>query len=217
MGNSRIQVYSSESLRKETQTIYSNQWTGCTLSSTEINSKESNLTKKKNQNWLNSLAISNLGLINSMITHRKRSITTQAGFMNLGKITVITPPDKLFNLNLSYLLVKPSIVVKEQFQTILSQSIDDLNVFIYDSEENDISWLLSVAHQVDVVIIDIDSCDYVTKQFVTFMLAQGNVHYITNDEITPYGLISKNRIYSLEQIVERLDDEEEDDDDESKE
>jgi len=137
--------------------------------------------------------------------------------MNLGKITVITPPDKLFNLNLSYLLVKPSVVVKEQFQTILSQSIDDLNVFIYDSEENDISWLLSVAHQVDVVIIDIDSCDYVTKQFVTFMLAQGNVHYITNDEITPYGLISKNRIYSLEQIVERLSDEEDDDDDESKE
>ena len=123
----------------------------------------------------------------------------------------------MFNLNLSYLLVKPSVVVKEQFQTILSQSIDDLNVFIYDSEENDISWLLSVAHQVDVVIIDIDSCDYVTKQFVTFMLAQGNVHYITNDEITPYGLISKNRIYSLEQIVERLSDEEDDDDDESKE
>lgn len=137
--------------------------------------------------------------------------------MNLGKITVITPPDKLFNLNLSYLLVKPSIVIKEQFQTILSHTIDDLNVFIYDSEENDVSWLLSVANQVDVVIIDIDSCDYVTKQFVTFMLAQPNCHYITNDEITPYGLISKNRIYSLEQIVERLQEDEEDDeeDDES--
>lgn len=137
--------------------------------------------------------------------------------MNLGKITVITPPDKLFNLNLSYLLVKPSIVIKEQFQTILSHTIDDLNVFIYDSEENDVSWLLSVANQVDVVIIDIDSCDYVTKQFVTFMLAQPNCHYITNDEITPYGLISKNRIYSLEQIIERLQDDEEDDeeDDES--
>jgi hypothetical protein len=133
--------------------------------------------------------------------------------MNLGKITVITPPDKLFNLNLSYLLVKPSIVVKEQFQTILSHTIDDLNVFIYDSEENDVDWLLSVANQVDVVIIDIDSCDYVTKQFVTFMLAQNNCHYITNDEITPYGLISKNRIYSLEQIVERLNDDEEENED----
>lgn len=132
--------------------------------------------------------------------------------MNLGKITVITPPDKLFNLTLGYLLVKPSVHVKQQFQAILSQSIDDVNVFIYDQEENDISWLLSVAHQADVVIIDVDNCDLLTKQFVTFILAQPNVHYITNDEITPYNLISKNRIYDLDWIVEQLKDQEEDDD-----
>lgn len=132
--------------------------------------------------------------------------------MNLGKITVITPPDKLFNLTLGYLLVKPSVHVKQQFQAILSKSIDDINVFIYDQEENDISWLLGVAHQADVVIIDVDNCDLLTKQFVTFMLAQSNVHYITNDEITPYNLISKNRIYDLDWIVEQLKDQEEDDD-----
>lgn len=140
--------------------------------------------------------------------------------MNLGKITLITPPDKLFNLNLSYLLVKPSNYVKEQFQTILSHSIDDLNVFIFDVEDTDISWVLSVAHQVDVVIIDIDNCDPVTQKFITFMLAQSNVHYITKDETTPYGLISKNRIYNLDWIVEQIkneDDEEDDDDDISEE
>ncbi len=136
--------------------------------------------------------------------------------MNLGKITVITPPDKLFNLNLSYLLVKPSNTVKQQFQTILSKSIDDLNIFIYDEEETDISWLLSVAQQVDVVIIDVDHCDPTTKSFVTFMLAQPNVHYITKDETTPYNLISKNRIWDLESIVEQfVDDEEEDDEEEN--
>jgi hypothetical protein len=47
------------------------------------------------------------------------------------------------------------------------------------------------------------------------MLAQSNCHYITNDEITPYGLISKNRIYSLEQIIEQLNDDEEEDDESS--
>jgi hypothetical protein len=134
--------------------------------------------------------------------------------MNLGKITVITPPDKLFNMSLSYLLVKPSIQVKEQFQTILSHSIDDLNVFIFDQEETDISWLLSIANQVDIVIIDVDSCDPITRSFVSFMLAQPNVHYITNDEITPYNLISKNRIYNLDCIVEQLKDQEEPDDSE---
>ena len=130
--------------------------------------------------------------------------------MNLGRITLITPPDKLFNMNLSYLLLKPSNHIKQQFQTILSQSIDDLNIFIYDNDDHDISWLLSIAIQVDCVIIDIDNCDPITTQFVTFMLAQPNAYYITNDEITPYKLISKNRIYDLEWIIEQMKSEEED-------
>ncbi len=131
--------------------------------------------------------------------------------MNLGKINLITPPDKLFNLNMSYLLVKPSVTVKQQFQQILSHNIDELNVFIYDENETDISWLLSVSMQADCVIIDVDNCDPTTKLFVTFLLAQPNTHYITNDELTPYGLISKNRIYNLDSIVAALTEEEDDD------
>jgi hypothetical protein len=103
-------------------------------------------------------------------------------------------------------------LVKEQFQSILSKSIDDLNVFIFDESEIDISWMLSVAHQVDCIIIDVDNCDSMTKKFITFLLAQPNAYYITNDETTPYNLISKNRIYDLSQIVQQLEDEEEDDD-----
>lgn len=134
--------------------------------------------------------------------------------MNLGKITVITPPDKIFNTNLSYLLVKPSVHVKQQFQAILSQSIDDLNVFIFDEEDHDIDWMLSVAHQVDCIIIDVDNCDPTTQKFITFMIAQPNVHYITSDETTPYNLISKNRIFNLDQIVEQLTEEDDEEDNE---
>lgn len=136
--------------------------------------------------------------------------------MNLGQITVITPPDKIFNLNISYLLVSPSLHVKHQFQTILSKSIDELNVFIYENDENDIDWLLSVSQMVDIVIIDIDNCNPTAKQFVTFLLAQPNTHYITTDEITPYNLISKNRIYNLDWVTDQLakiDDEDFDDED----
>lgn len=132
--------------------------------------------------------------------------------MNLGRITLITPPDKLFNMNISYLLVKPSNHIKQQFQTILSQSIDDLNIFIYDNDDHDISWLLSIALQVDCIIIDVDNCDPITDKFVTFILAQPNVHYITSDETTPYNLISKNRIYNLDWIVEQIKNEEDDND-----
>jgi hypothetical protein len=135
--------------------------------------------------------------------------------MNLGKITLITPPDKLFNLSLGYLLVKPSLHVKEQFQAILSQSMDDINVFVYDDQETDTSWLLSVAMQADIVIVDIDNCDPVTKQFVTFLIAQPNAHYITNDELTPFNLISKNRIYNLDWIVEQLQSEPDEDSEDS--
>ena len=134
--------------------------------------------------------------------------------MNLGQITVITPPDKIFNLNVSYLLISPSLHVKHQFQSILSKSIDDLNVFIYENDENDIDWLLSVSHMVDIVIIDVDNCNPTTRQFITFLLAQPNTHYITNDELTPYNLISKNRIYNLDWVAEQLSNEIDDIEDE---
>ena len=79
--------------------------------------------------------------------------------MNIGKINLITPPDKLFNLNPGYLLIKPSTKVKMQFQQLLSQSVDDLNVYMYDTDEVDIEWMLSVSQQADFIIIDIDNCD----------------------------------------------------------
>jgi hypothetical protein len=49
------------------------------------------------------------------------------------------------------------------------------------------------------------------------MIAQPNAHYITNDELTPYNLISKNRIYNLDGIIEQLkgDDDEEDEADDA--
>lgn len=135
--------------------------------------------------------------------------------MNLGKINVITPPDQLFNLNMSYLLVKPSLYVKQQFQTILSHCLDELNVFIYDENETDTAWLLGVSQQVDVVIIDVDNCDPITQKFVTFMLAHPNSHYITKDDTTPYNLISKNRIFNLDWIVEQFQNEEDDEADDA--
>jgi len=136
--------------------------------------------------------------------------------MNLGKITLITPPDKLFNMSISYLLIKPSNHIKQQFQTILSASIDDINVFIFDNDDTDIGWMLSVCQQVECIIVDVDNCDAITKKFVSFVIAQPNANYITNDETTPYNLISKNRIYDLDWIVEQVknhQDQQEDDDD----
>lgn len=127
--------------------------------------------------------------------------------MNLGKINLITPPDKLFNQNINYLLIKPSTETKIQFQQILSQLIDDINIFIFDEKELDLDWMLSVSHQCDAVIIDIDNCDPITKNFVSYLLSMPHCHYITTDEITPWNLISKNRIYNLDILIQEEDEE----------
>ena len=134
--------------------------------------------------------------------------------MNLGKLNLITPPDKLFNQNINYLLIKPSTEIKIQFQQILSQLIDDINVFIFDEKESDMDWMLSVAHQCDAVIIDIDNCDPVTKNFVSYLLSMPYCHYITTDELTPWNLISKNRIYNLDILIQEDEDEDEEEDEE---
>jgi len=120
--------------------------------------------------------------------------------MNLGKINVITPPDKLFNNNPSILLVKPTNDTKQHFQKYITNVLEELNVFVYEETEMDMDWLLSVHNLADVTLIDVDNCDPITRSFITFMIAQTDTYYITKDEITPYGLISKNRIYDLESI-----------------
>ena len=65
-----------------------------------------------------------------------------------------------------------------------------------------------------MTIIDVDNCDPITQKFITYLLAQPNTHYITNDELTPYGLINKNRIYDLEAIVRSVSDTGEEEEDE---
>ena len=104
--------------------------------------------------------------------------------MGFGKINLITPPDKLFNLNLGYLLVKPSSKVKTQFQQILSHSLDDINVYVFDDDDTNIEWLLGVSQQADVIIVDIDNCDLLTKNFLSFLLAQPNTFYLTSISVS---------------------------------
>lgn len=124
--------------------------------------------------------------------------------MHFGKINLITPPDSLFNLNTGYLLVKPSNKLKVQFQSILSSLDDDVNVFIYDTDESDLAWMLNAANLVDAIIIDVDNCDPETLLFVSVLLANTNAYYITEDDSIPWNLVSRNRIYNLDWIVEQL-------------
>jgi hypothetical protein len=130
--------------------------------------------------------------------------------MNTAKINLITPPDKLYNLVPSIFLIKPSNKFKIEFQEILAKINEDLNVFIFDQDDFDINWLLDISNQADFIIIDIDNCDELTSKFASFIIAQSNVHYVTNDNVTPWHLINRNRIYNLEWIKEKFTDEDKD-------
>ena len=50
-------------------------------------------------------------------------------------INLITPPDKLMNNNLSFLLVNPSDNIKEQFNEVAKNIKADINLYLFDSKE----------------------------------------------------------------------------------
>ena len=112
-------------------------------------------------------------------------------------ITVITPPDKLFNSSQSILIITPSNNIKLQLQTFLSDYSYDMNVYVYEEEYDDIDWLLSIMKASECVIFDIDNSGQVIRNLSGFIVSQNNVFYLTKDSKTPYNMLSKNRVYDL--------------------
>lgn len=119
-----------------------------------------------------------------------------------GKLNIISPPDQLFNQNPGYLLVRPSKVLKTEFHHMISNSEEEVNVFIFDEGDTDVQWLLSVSHQVGFIIIDADNCDDRIRPFIGILLMHPNSCYIANTDSTNWELISRNRIYNLDGLLE---------------
>lgn len=132
--------------------------------------------------------------------------------MAAGKINLITPPDNLFNFNPGYLIVKPSPALKLQVKNLFRDSEEDINVFVFDEDDTDLQWLLACSRSSDIIIIDIDHCDEMTKNFISFMLIHPRAFYITNDDDSPWSLISKNRIFHITDIIDHFHSHHEDND-----
>ena len=112
-------------------------------------------------------------------------------------ITIITPPDKLYNTSKSIMVITPSNSIKLQLQTFLSEYPDEMNVYLYDQDDDDIEWLLSVIKASDCIIFDIDNSGQTLRNLSGFIVSQKNVFYLTKDSETPYNMLSKNRVYDL--------------------
>ena len=116
-------------------------------------------------------------------------------------INLITPPDKLMNNNLSFLLVNPSDNIKEQFNEVAKNIKADINLYLFDSKEEQ-DWVIEVSNYVDYIIIDVDNMPSDCVWLIGYLLPLSKTFYLTNSNERPYNLISNNRVYDLRQIAE---------------
>ena len=122
--------------------------------------------------------------------------------MNDPVLNLITPPDKLFNNNKSFLLMNPSDIVKEQFNEMAKQLGENLNVYLFDAETPDVGWLLDIVNQVDTIILDIDNTRNEYQWLIGYLLSFDKTFYLTKAEEMSYNVINTRRIYDVRQIAE---------------
>lgn len=119
-------------------------------------------------------------------------------------ITVITPPDKVFNHNKSILLIYPSDSLKHEFQSKVQDWNSDFNLYLYnlDDTEHNLDWLLSMSKIADYVILDIDNSTAKVKELASYIVAGTNTYWLTKELDPVYNNISVNRVYDLTFLTE---------------
>jgi len=118
-------------------------------------------------------------------------------------INLITPPDILYDQNTSILLVHPSQTIKEQLNEVLKDVEQDINIYLYEAEDEE-KWLLNLHRMCDYVVIDIDNCPQYTKSAISYMISFRNTFWLTNGDNLYYNNISNKRIWNLDWIGGKL-------------
>lgn len=113
------------------------------------------------------------------------------------ELNLITPPSKLFNETYSFLMIAPSDALKENINSVLKETENNLNLYLW--EENDsIEWLIEVANSVNSIILDIDNFSH--KWLIGYFLTKEATYYLTNDQSSLYNVINAKRIYDAQQF-----------------
>lgn len=122
------------------------------------------------------------------------------------KLTVVTPPDRLYTNNTSFLLIYPSNLIKEQFEQAISEFDCNFTIYIYNQEDtlHDVDWLLSYCSVADFVILDIDNCPSNIRDLASYIVANTNTYWLTRSDRTFYNKLSANRIWHLDFLREQI-------------
>lgn len=120
------------------------------------------------------------------------------------KLNLITPPDKLFNECYSILLIYPSDAIKDELQEHIKIQDRDVNVYLYnqDDYEQDLDWLLSVCHIVNVVILDLDNSSPEVRKLASYIISKSNTYWLTNEVNSLYTMLSVKQIYNLDFLTQ---------------
>jgi uncharacterized protein YeaO (DUF488 family) len=114
-------------------------------------------------------------------------------------IAVITPPDRLHNLDPSILMIYPSEDLKQQFQTQIQDWDINFNLYLYNQEqtEHDLDWLLTQVKTCDITIFDVDNATKDVRDLASYIIAHSNTYWLTNSAETVYNKLSIKRVYDL--------------------
>jgi hypothetical protein len=122
----------------------------------------------------------------------------------MSDITIITPPDKIFNQNLSVFLLYPTDRIKNDLQDLLAEIQQPVNIYMYETKDHDVDWLLSVQRICDFAIIDLDNLPLEIKQIESYLISQSNTYWLTKGDNIWYNKLSTNRIYSVDFLKTKL-------------
>lgn len=123
----------------------------------------------------------------------------------MSDITLITPPDYIYNDSYSFLLIYPNSEIKTQFNNLIANIKGYINVYLYEQPEQATQhpdWLLGIAKQVDCIILDIDNCPSDVQQLTSYFIANPKTYWLTNGEHLYYNKLSNKRIYNLEGLLD---------------
>jgi len=115
------------------------------------------------------------------------------------ELNLITPPSKLFNETYSFLIVAPSDALKENINSVLKETEQNLNLYLWEDGDS-IEWLIEVANSVNSILLDIDNFDH--KWLIGYFLMKEATYYLTSSQDSLYNVINTKRVYDAQQFKE---------------
>jgi len=121
----------------------------------------------------------------------------------MSRINLITAPDRLYNDNVSVLLINPSDAVKLDFNRAVLNLNKDINLYLYETSALNDEWLITVSNTVDHIVLDIS---HTGKDFwlLGYLLSKPYTHYISVQDPNSYHLLNANRIYDFIALMEKI-------------